>query len=96
MNVVDVSRQVSVLREGYRADGALEGMDFGVFTEVVLQVAAPFECFIAAINSASKIELCFFTVRAANFDGTIPGPGDIAEGPWLVVDDLAPRALTRV
>ena len=96
MNFVEVSRQVSVLREAYRADGALEGMHFGVLPEVVLQVAAPFEHFIAAINSASKIELWSLFVFAANFDCSIPLTGDIAEGLRLEVDDLARRALTRV
>ena len=96
MNFVKVSRQIPALREGHRADGALEGMDFGVLTEVVLKVVAPLEHLVAALNSASEIKLLSFFAFAGNFDGLVPGPGDIGEGLGQEVEDLAPRALTRV
>ena len=66
-----------------------------MFTEVILEVAAPFEHFVATVHFASEINLLSFSALAANFDALVPGPGNIAEGLGKEVKDLA-RALAWV
>ena len=71
-------------------------MHFGVLKEVVTKVAAPFEHFAAAINSAREINFVPFCALAGNFEGLVPGPRDAAEALGQEVEPLAPRALTWV
>ena len=71
-------------------------MHFGVLKEVVTKVAAPFEHFAAAINSAREINFVPFCALAGNFEGLVPGPGNVAEALGQEVEPLAPCALTWV
>ena len=91
-----MSCQVSILSERFIANLASEGVHFRVLTKVVLKVVAPLEHLVAPLNPASEIKLLSFFAFAGNFDGLVPGPGDIGEALGQEVEDLAPRALTRV
>ena len=56
MLLFQVPVEVAILREGYLADVAREGVVFGVLAEVISKVAAPFEHLVTTINSAPEIK----------------------------------------
>ena len=91
-----MTTEVSALSEGYLAVGTGEGSGFGVFSEVLMKVAALLEHFIAVFDSAGKIELFRVCVFPDDFDGFVPLTGNAPERLWgLEVKDL-PRALAGI
>ena len=95
MHLFEMPPEVSALREGNLAVGASKGANFGVLAEVVSEVAALLEHFVAPFKSTGEIQLLPICSFATNFDGLIPGSGNTPKRLWEEVEKLA-SALTWI
>lgn len=81
MHIFEVAPQVSTLREGLVALGAVEGSLTCVFAEVVAQIAAFLEDTFAATVHALEIEFDALRHLMFDLDGLMPLLGNAFERP---------------